>query len=343
MSVPLAFSGLVDLAACELGGRVLFANDEFFAPAENLLRAGRASFDEQRYTERGKWMDGWETRRRRGPGHDECLIELGAPGRVLGFDIDTQHFIGNHPPYAAVEGVRAPRGTPLETLASLPFFPLLEQSLLAPGAQNLFVALPGDNVSHVRLRIFPDGGVARFRVYGRVEPTWEAPEHDPRARREVAPELFDLAALKNGGLALACSDARFAPMSQLLMPGRPAHTGQGWESRRSRAPEHSHDWLIVKLGVRGTLRVVEIDTSLFIGNAPDRAALEGIDAPNAALTDLVYGSAWLELVPETKLEPNSRHFVANESKPEAPVSHVRLKVFPDGGISRLRIWGKRHG
>ncbi|HEX6243716.1 MAG TPA: bifunctional allantoicase/OHCU decarboxylase, partial [Polyangiales bacterium] len=208
-----AFTGLVDLASQELGGRVLGSNDEFFAAAENLLLPGRGLFLEGKYTEQGKWMDGWESRRKRGPGHDACVIALGARGRVLGFDIDTNHFLGNHPPFASVDGAGASADTPSDQLC---FRPLLAPAPLLPGSQNLFAALPSEPVSHVRLNIFPDGGVARFRVYGMVEPDFSTQVVDAETAPHVQPGWVDLAAVRNGGRALACSDAFFGPMNNLL-------------------------------------------------------------------------------------------------------------------------------
>jgi allantoicase len=339
VSEPATFVGLVDLASAALGGVALGASDDFFAAVENVIQPGRAHFDPDRYTERGKWMDGWESRRKRGAGHDWCIIELGVPGRVYGFDIDTQHFIGNHPPYAAVDGLRAPPATPLEALVAQSWHPLLGQVPLAPGSQNLFAAEPSEAVSHVRLSIFPDGGVARFRVFGKVEPGHAPPELDDASRAEVAPGLVDLGALRNGGLVLACSDAHFGRMNSLLLPGRARHMGEGWETRRGRPPDHRHDWLIVKLAARGTLGVVEVDTNHYKGNFPERCSLESIDCPDATITELTQSNGWQTLLPTSPLAADTRHFFGRELAPHSPISHVRLNIFPDGGVSRLRLWG----
>jgi allantoicase len=346
------FSGLVDLAAANLGGRALGASDEFFAGAENLLRPERAVFIAGKFTDRGKWMDGWESRRKRPGGPDAppdwCVVALGAPGQIVGFDVDTQHFVGNHPPFASVDGLWAPDAPTGEAglpalLARDGWAALLDQSPLRPDAQNLFAALPRGPVSHVRLNLFPDGGVARLRVFGRVQPSWDAPaELDAEARVHVAPELRDLAAVKNGGLALACSDAFFGPMNNLLLPGRPADMGGGWETRRRRGP--GYDWIVIRLGARGTPGVVEVDTRHFKGNFPDRCSLEAIDAPgDARITDLLGATTWHPLVRENKLRADTRHFfaVAGAGAAVAPATHVRLNIFPDGGVARLRVWGRR--
>jgi allantoicase len=343
MSDPAVFVGLVDLASADLGGTALGASDDFFASVTNVNRPERARFDPDRYTDRGKWMDGWESRRKRGAGHDWCILRLGTVGRVYGFDIDTAHFVGNHPPYASVEGLRAPADAALADLVAGAWRPLLPQSPIKAGSQNLFAAEPGDAVSHVRLSIFPDGGVARFRVYGKVEPFCAEPEIDERTRAEVAPGLVDLGALKNGATALACSDARFGSMNSVLLPGRARHMGEGWETRRGRPPDHGHDWIVVRLSARGTVHVVEVDTNHYKGNFPERCALEGVDWPGAAITDLVQSSRWETLLEPAPLSADTRHFFRSAIRAHAPLTHVRLHMFPDGGISRLRLWGVRDG
>jgi allantoicase len=333
-----AFTGLVDLAAANFGGRALVSSDDFFAGMENMLAPGRAVFIEGKYTERGKWMDGWESRRKRGAGHDFCIVALGARGHVLGFDIDTQHFVGNHPPFAAIEGVLAPPGSESAALEALAWQELLPQSPLLPDAQNLFAATPlASPVSHVRLSIFPDGGVARFRVYGRVDPEFSARELDAESATRVEDDWVDLAALKNGALALGCSDAFFGPMNNLLLPGRAADMGGGWETRRKRQP--GHDFILIKLATRGVVRLVEVDTNHFRGNYPDRCSLEFADAPGARITDLLYSRSLRPLIAEQKLSAHTRHFFTPAQTGAA--THVRLNIFPDGGVSRLRLWGER--
>lgn len=337
-----SFTGLVDLAAEALGGRALGASDEFFASMSNLIKPGRGEFIAGKYTERGKWMDGWESRRKRVPGHDFCILELGAPGWVLGFDIDTNHFLGNHPPFASVDGVWAEPGTSLEAVSRLQFRELLGQVPLRPGSQNLFAAERGEPVSHVRLNIYPDGGVARFRVFGRVQPWSAATACDPETLARLpapAAGIVDLAALKNGALALACSDAYFGPMNNLLLPGRAADMGGGWETRRKR--EAGHDWILVQLAARGSVSLLELDTHHFKGNYPDRASVEIIDAPGARITDLIASPAFRPLLRETKLSADMRHFFGRELLATAPGTHLRLNIFPDGGVSRLRAWGMR--
>jgi len=340
MSEHEAFAGLVDLAAQGLGGRVVGVSDDFFAGASNLLVPGPARFEVGRFTERGKWMDGWESRRRRGEGHDYCVIALGAPGHVRGFDIDTSYFVGNHPPFAAVDGLSAPLAAELPQLLGLGWRPLLPEAPLAPGRHNYFAAEASELVSHVRLRIFPDGGVARFRVFGRVEPRLLAPALDERERLEVPPGLVDLAALERGGRAVACSDARFGGMSQLILPGRAENMGGGWETRRGRPPDHERDWILLELSTRGRARVIEVDTAHFIGNFPEACAVDGVDWPGATASELFRSARWEPLVGRSKLSADRRHFFRHPEVSERPVTHVRLTIFPDGGVSRFRLWGE---
>lgn len=323
------FNGLVDLASEALGGKALTCNDEFFAGKDNLLKPGRGVFKPDLYTDRGKWMDGWESRRKRGPGYDHCLIRLGVPGVVKAFDIDTNHFLGNHPPFASVDGAHAVDGEPLE------WRPLLRQSALRPGSQNLFTAEPGELVTHVRLNIFPDGGVARFRVFGDVTPDWHGSLDEVQA--EHASGLVDLAALVNGGKALACSDSFFGPMNNLLLPDRAEDMGGGWETRRRRGP--GHDWILLRLAQPGRPQVIEVDTAWFKGNFPESCRLMGTYAPDADPVDLLWGKGeWHEVLPRLTLAADTRHFKAQLSS-NAPISHVRLEIFPDGGVSRLRVFG----
>ena len=232
--------GLVDLAAARLGGTALLANDEFFAEKENLLKPGRGIFIADKYTDRGKWMDGWETRRRRTPGHDWCVVQLGLRGMIKQVDIDTNHFLGNHPPFASLDAVCLTNGLPKE-IEALPWTAILDKSPLNPGSQNLFAITSDETWTHVRLNIFPDGGVARLRVYGIVVPDWSKLKAD---------ELVDLAAVENGGVPLACSDMFFSSMNNLIMPGRSENMGDGWETKRRRGP--GHDWIVLKLGLPGT-------------------------------------------------------------------------------------------
>lgn len=320
-----AFAGLLDLASATRGGETLLASDEFFAAKEALLRPEPAVFDPERYTDHGKWMDGWESRRERIPGHDWCIVRLGVPGRVRGVDIDTSHFLGNHPPFASLDACQVPQDTPAEELRDIvDWTPLLPAVPLQRGSQNL-QGIADDRVwSHVRLNIHPDGGVARLRVFGEPVPLLPL-------GREV-----DLALSSHGGRALACSDMFFSPMDNLLLPGKALHMGHGWETRRSRPP--GDDWIIIELAVPGTLDRIELDTNHFKGNFPDRAALDGLYWPDAPIPSLVDHEGWEEIVPPTRLRAHMEHVLPVTD--HGPWTHVRMRIYPDGGVSRLRAWGR---
>jgi allantoicase len=316
-----AFTRLPDLASRELAGSVVYANDELFAERENLIKPGRATFSEEDFAHKGKVYDGWETRRRREPGHDYAIVRLGVPGVVKGVDIDTSWFKGNYPTYASVEAASVEGYPSPDELELAEWFPLVPRSPIAGDTDNYFGVEDVRRFTHVRLSIYPDGGVARFRVYG-------VPMPDPR----MLTGTIDLAALENGGAVVDCSDMFYSSPTQLLQPGRARIMGDGWENARRR--DDGNDHVTVRLGARGRVRRVEVDTSYFVGNAPGWASLSGIDTTS---DDLDAGS-WVELVPKTRLQPDTRHFFAVDA--DAPVTHVRLDVYPDGGLARLRVHGE---
>jgi allantoicase len=325
-----AFTDLVDLAAERLGGAVLLANDEFFAPKEALLRAAAPVWKEHEYTDRGKWMDGWETRRRRSPGHDWCLVRLGLPGIVRGVVVDTAFFRGNYPEQCELEGC-AVEGVPdpaaLAADAALRWHVLVPRSPLAGDKRNTFEVRSNERVTHVRFHIHPDGGVARLRVHGEARPDSAA---------LAAGRTLDLAAMENGGFVLVCSDMFFGHRQNLILPGRSTHMGDGWETRRRRGS--GHDWTIVRLAARGEVRRVEVDTDHFKGNAPGSCSLESCEAARTAGAELVDSRAWRPLLTEMALQPHARH--AWDLPAPQPATHVRLNIFPDGGVARLRLHGK---
>lgn len=309
-----------------LGTRVVFANDEFFAAKERLIEPAAPVFIRDKYDDHGKWMDGWETRRRREPGHDWCIVRLGIPGVVRGVDIDTSHFTGNYPPEASLDGCASDDEIPGDDAR---WRPLIGRSALAADSHHWLAVDDDEPVTHLRLNIFPDGGVARLRVFGEVRPDWSAVGAD---------EELDLFAVENGGRALAASDEHFGSMHNLNVAGRGINMGDGWETARRRGP--GNDWCVVALGHKGVIERVEIDTAHFKGNYPDRASLQAATS-DASLPGLVRDSeSWPMLLPETKLAANRQHFFADELEAPGPVTHVRLSIYPDGGVSRLRLYGR---
>ncbi|MBC8028679.1 MAG: allantoicase [Pyrinomonadaceae bacterium] len=322
------FTELIDLAAEKLGGAVLFANDEFFAPKENLLKASAPVWAEGKYTDLGKWMDGWESRRRRTPGFDWCIIRLGLFGRIRGVVVDTSFFRGNYPEQGSLEAC-AVDGHPDDeqlTAESTQWVEILPPSALAGDSQNAFPIENDQRFTHLRFKIYPDGGVARLRVYGEVVPDWE------RIKR-IGGEI-DLAAVENGGLVLSCSDMFFGHRHNLIMPGRAVNMSDGWETKRRRGP--GHDWVTIKLGTPGQIKRLEVDTSYFKGNFPESCSLEACKTVGNVLP---VSLDWKRVLPRTKLQAHTRHSFEEAVLDVGTVSHLRFNIFPDGGVSRLRVYG----
>jgi len=312
-----AFVDLLDLASERLGGAAVDANDEFFASKDSLVKPSPPRWREDDYTDRGKWMDGWETRRRRdvtADSHDWCVIRLGVTGILKGVDVETTHFKGNYPESCAIDVGDGTRASAWREV--------LPRTPLNGDAHNLFTVAAAPAASHLRLRIFPDGGVARLRAYGEVVADWDR----LRRRGDV-----DLAAAEHGGLVVGCSDMFFGSRHNLIMPGDATHMGDGWETRRRRGP--GHDWTIVRLAANGTIRRVEVDTRHFKGNAPGACSLEGTADDPAR-------DRWRELLPRTPLQPHARHCFEDGVLPIGDISHVRFNIFPDGGVGRLRLFGR---
>ena len=317
------FTQLIDLAAERVGGLVLATSDDFFAAKENLIKAGRGIFIEGKYTDKGKWMDGWESRRKRVAGHDWCTLKLGLRGVVHGVDIDTNHFLGNHPPHASIEAACVD-GTPAEQ----DWVEVLPKVTLEPGSHNLYEISSKQQWTHLRVHIYPDGGVARLKVYGEVKPDWN---------KVAADQVIDLVAVENGGRVISCNDMFFSSKDNLIMPGRGVNMGDGWETKRRRGP--GHDWSILKLGHPGVIDMIEVDTHHFKGNYPDRCSIESLYAPQAADTGLE-NLSWELLLPETKLSAHEQHYFEQQLLHHNKVSHIRFNIYPDGGISRIRLNGR---
>ena len=325
------FTDLIDLASERLGGVVIAANDEFFGSMSNLIKCEPAIWIEGKYTDRGKWMDGWETRRRREAGDDWCIVRLGVPGIVRGVDVDTSFFTGNYPEACAIEVCDLPQLAMPEAAAARSWRQVLGRTPLRGDSHNLFAIADSPKATHVRLRIFPDGGVARLRVHGEVVADW--------ARLSRRGDV-DLAAAEHGGLVVACSDMFFGSRHNLIMPGDARNMGDGWETKRRRGP--GHDWTIVRLATAGVLRRIEVDTRHFKGNAPGSCSLDACAAGNDALVMAAQDdvASWRELLPQTPLQPHARHVFEDEVRAIGDVTHVRFNIFPDGGVGRLRLYGK---
>jgi allantoicase len=314
------FGAWIRLEQPRLGTRVTYASDDFFAAKERLIQPADPIFLDGKYDDHGKWMDGWESRRRRTPGHDYCIVRLGVPGVIHGFDIDTRFFTGNYPPQASIDACVSD-----EDVSDGAWTEILPKTDLQGDTQH-YLGVESDEVwSHLRLNIYPDGGIARLRVYGEVRPVFEDTDG-----------IDNLLALRNGGRALAASDEHYGSMHNLNLPGRGVNMGDGWETARRRGP--GNDWVILALGRPGSIRRIEVDTAHFKGNFPDRVSVEAATFANndeaTAARD-----AWRTLLPESKLQMDQQHYFEAELAELGPVSHVRLSIYPDGGVSRFRAFG----
>lgn len=318
------FTTQVNLAARRLGAGVIAASDEFFGEKENLLRPARPVFEPRTFGHKGQVVDGWETRRR-GPGEEFALVRLGAAGVVRGVVVDTTHFTGNFPAACSVQAcaVEGSRG-PHDLLGpDVTWTEIVPRSDLAGDTENRFAVSDGRRFTHVRLNIYPDGGVARLRVHGEVIP-------DPRLLDGVP---LDLAAEENGGTVVDASDRFYSAPENLIAPGLAATMGDGWETRRRRGP--GNDWVGLRLAAAGRVRQVVADTSYFLGNAPAAVMLRACDATDTGLDT----ATWFDLLPRTPLQPDTRHLF-RVGPAARPATHVRLEIYPDGGLARLRLYGE---
>ncbi len=320
----------VNLANPRLGARALGASDDFFAEVGRMLNPDPAAFVPGKYDTNGKWMDGWESRRKRVAGHDWALVKLGVKGVIRGFDVDTSHFTGNYPPAVSIEATVS-ASDDVATLQAAEWTEILPATPLGPNSHHLLECGSSDAWTHLRVNIYPDGGIARLRVYGRPVSALESLAGDA---------LVDLVAMENGGRAVSWNDASFgSSVAALLLPGRGINMGDGWETRRRREP--GNDWCILQLGTPGLIERIEVDTAHFKGNYPDRFSLQAARMDGGTDQSVITQSMfWPFLIGEQKLSMDAIHTFSEGLAALGPVTHVRLNIIPDGGVSRLRLWGK---
>jgi allantoicase len=324
----------LDLISAPLGSKILSFSDEYFAAAENLITPTPPVRKPGVFVHTGAWYDGWETRRHNTEPADWVVLRLGtASGKVAGIEIDTAHFNGNHAPEIVVEGafvtdekeeeeVKKPGYSGWETI--------LAKQECGPSQRHGWLL---DNITekaytHVRLLMFPDGGIARFRLYGVAVPVFP---QDTSA-------VFELSATVMGGVATSCSDQHFGTKDNLLLPGRGKDMGDGWETKRTRG-EHV-DWTIVRLGAKGEIDSIVVDTAHFRGNFPQKVqVLAGSFAKDPAHDD----KEWVEVLEPQKTGPDKEHVYKEELKEikGRGYTHAKLVIIPDGGVKRFRVFGKK--
>ncbi|KAL0578745.1 Allantoicase [Marasmius crinis-equi] len=328
---PQVFAATTELSSCALGGRVISVSDEFFAEAFHLLLVEPAPSLKGQFGPNGALYSGWESRRHNFD-YDWCIIKLGTSGTIVGFDIDTTHFNGNEAPQVSVDAFYDPITQEDPDKDDARWTEILPKVNLGPSSRHFFTIPSGPRATFVKLNMYPDGGVARFRVYGDVAPI--VPE-DPMKN-------FDLAHVYAGGRVEFTSDQHFGVGANLILPGRGKDMGDGWETKRSRLPGHK-DWAIIKLAVPGYLEQVEIDTAHFKGNFPESCELHGIYLEKEVNWSVGRGEDqdWKLLLPRTKLGPHRQHFFQLENVEDTLYTHVKVTIHPDGGIKRVRVTGRR--
>ena len=328
-TMPDFINQWIDLAQPRLGAEIVSCSDDFFAECSRMLNPEAPQFIVGKFDDNGKWMDGWETRRRRNGGYDHAIVKLGLAGEIKGIDIDTTHFTGNYPPAASLEACYSV--TPVDH--SSDWQTLIPSTSLQGDSHHYFEIDNPACFTHIRLNIYPDGGVARLRVHGRV--VIDASALDRAAQH-------NLAAVELGARAIAWNDAHFGAVANLLNPGKGVNMGDGWETRRRREP--GNDWCIVELGHAGSIEAIVLDTAFFKGNYPDTCSIQAARVDGGTAQSIITQSQfWSELLPPQKLEMDREHAFSAEVQDIGPVSHVRINLFPDGGLSRVRLLGKIDG
>ncbi|ODV89554.1 hypothetical protein CANCADRAFT_140644 [Tortispora caseinolytica NRRL Y-17796] len=315
-----------DVVGQKVGGSVISVSDEWFAEAANLLKPNPPVSHKGQFSFTGAVFDGWETRRHN-PDHDWVIIKTGVNSATIrGVEVDTGFFDGNHAPEIDVEATFL---KPNEDIKNAKWIKVIDRHECGPAQRHHFI-LPSETneaYTHVRLNMYPDGGIGRFRVWGR--PVVVLPE-DKNA-------IIDFAAVANGGQAISCSDQHFGTIDNLLLPGRGKDMGDGWETKRSRGKDHI-DWAIIRLGAPTIPDHLLIDTAHFRGNFPKQVKVEGLYSTEAE-DPTVDDTRWNTLLDPQDCKADAEH-VFKDLKTTDKITHVKLIIIPDGGVKRIRVFGK---
>ena len=316
---------MINLADPKIGSKVIFRTDEFFAPAHRILKTDNPIFKEGLFDKHGKWMDGWETRRRRSKGYDYLILKLGKPGRIFNVDIDTTHFNGNQPTYTSVDGCFSKNKPNKNTI----WFKVFSKKKLGPNKNHNFASKNRSIFNYIRLNIFPDGGVARIRLYGKIN----------MENINLNKKNINLTSVLNGASIIGCNNEHFGRAENIIAPGKAKNMGDGWETRRSRGK--NFDWLIIKFGKSGLIKKLEIDTHHFKGNYPDTCSIQTANiAKNVSNNFIVRNSKkWKYILNKSKLSANKKHVFKKFLLRRNKENLLRINIYPDGGISRIRAFG----
>ena len=324
------FSGLIDLAQPRLGTKVVYKTNDFFGDANRILDPAKPVWKESVYDDNGKWMDGWETKRKRDNGNDYLILSLGKAGTISKIDVDTSFFNGNQPNSISIEGCYSEKNIFIENIK---WKTLVKKSKVRPNFNNFFNVKDNSEFTHIKLNIFPDGGIARLRLYGKIS---------VKKKYFSRNETMELSSILNGGSVIAFNNEHFGKAENILAPGKSLNMGDGWETRRRRTK--GFDWLIFKFGLPGIVSYINIDTSYFKGNYPDYFSLQASyisEHKPLPKNRIIYQSnKWKYLIKNEKLNPNREHFFNNNLLIKNKINYVRMNIFPDGGIARIKIFGK---
>ncbi len=316
---------MINLADPRIGSKIIYKTDEFFASANRILKINPPVFKDGLFDKHGKWMDGWETRRRRSKGFDYIILKLGKPGKIFDVDIDTTHFNGNQPTHASVEGCLSKNKPNKKTK----WFHLLGKKKLGANRNHSFKSQNKSVFNYIRLNIFPDGGVARLRLYGKIEI-----EKNFLSRKNI-----NLTSVLNGASIIGCNNEHFGRAENIIAPGKGKNMGDGWETRRSRGK--NFDWLIIKFGKPGLIKKLEIDTHHFKGNYPDTCSIQTAnitkDLPNKSIVN--NSKNWKFILNKSKLSAHKKHIFKKFIIKRSRENYLRINIYPDGGISRIRAFG----
>ena len=327
MSKKIIFTnGLIDLAQPRLGSKVIFKTDDFFASANRIIDPSPATFKEGLFDKNGKWMDGWESRRKRTSGHDFLIIKLGKPGSIIKVDVDTSHFNGNQPSMISLEGCYSKS----RNIKDLKWKTLIGEKKTKPNSHHIFSTSSKTVFTHIKFNIFPDGGVARLRLYGSLS----------KENNKFKNKTINLASLLNGASVIACNNEHFGKAENILAPGKAKNMGDGWETRRRR--DKGFDWLILNPINGKKIDKIEISTHHFKGNFPSHCSLQAAFVPNKKSSSSIVKSSgkWKFLLHKVNLSANKAHIFKNILMKNDKINFIKINIFPDGGISRFRIYGE---
>ena len=319
-------NGLINLAQSRLGSKIVYKTDEFFAPAKRIINPWPPVFKEGVFDKHGKWMDGWETKRKRKKGHDYLILKFGKPGKIHKVDIDTSYFSGNHPTKVSLEACSSKKKLPDKNSK---WIKILKNKPTKANSHHFFNIKNRSIFTHIKFNIYPDGGVARIRIYGFMQ-----------IKRNFGKKIINLTSVLNGATPIACNNEHFGRAENILAPGTGKNMGDGWETRRSRG--QNFDWLIIKCATTGKINKIQIDTHHFKGNYPDKCSLQAayLNSKIPSKTIVDRSKKWKLLLNKVKLHAHKKHNFQNKLIKNKKVNYIKINIFPDGGISRIRVFGR---